>query len=140
MLRFFGCPYPIIKHPRGLLRTQNGIDQIKSDLLVLLLTNPGERCMLPEFGTPLRRLLFDPNDPLIAEQAREIIINSISMWEPRVVISEINVSIGSDEGLHEDDTKEEIDHILKIQILLFDPENINDIQELKLEVPLAGGN
>jgi phage baseplate assembly protein W len=48
-MNFLGAPYPIIKSPRGLLRTQSGINQIKSDLLVLLLTEPGERVMLPEF-------------------------------------------------------------------------------------------
>lgn len=58
--KFKGLPYPVIEHPLGLFRTQTGINTIKSDLLVLLLTNPGERVMLPEFGTPLKDLMFQP--------------------------------------------------------------------------------
>ena len=84
-MNFCGIPYPIEPHPMGFLRSQCGLDQIKSDLLVLLLTNPGERIMMPEFGTPLRTLMFEPNDSNLHMQARSMIIRAIDQWEPRVV-------------------------------------------------------
>lgn len=132
-MRFLGLPYPIIKHPRGLLRTQSGINQIKSDLLVLLLTNPGERVMLPSFGTPLNLLLFEPNDTIIVEQARQMIIDSISTWEPRVTIDQLEVTSGTSDSENSDDDK-----ALNIKIKFFDPENIQEVQELVLELPLGG--
>lgn len=135
-----GSPYPITKHPKGFFRTQTGIKQIKSDLLVLLLTNPGERVMLPEFGTPLRELLFEPNDTVSSERAREMIINSINTWEPRVIIESLDVGVLSENSRHPDDTLDQLDHVLSIRIVFYNPENINDLQELKLEIPLAGGN
>jgi|TARA_Y100000034_G_C6818537_1_gene368433 hypothetical protein len=139
-MEIFGTPYPIEKNPRGFLHSQRGVSQVKSDLLVLLLTNPGERVMLPEFGTPLRNLMFEPNDGQIESQAREMIINSIKLWEPRIVVSAIEVSSSIDEDdLHAQDTGTEKDHILSIKIMFFDPENIKQIQELKLNVPLDAG-
>ena len=60
--KFLGLQYPLVKTHRGILAQNTGVDQIKADLLQLLLTNPGERVMLPSYGTPLRELLFEQND------------------------------------------------------------------------------
>jgi phage baseplate assembly protein W len=135
--KFFGAPYPITRNPRGLLRTQNGVTQIKSDLLVLLLTNPGERVMLPGFGTPLRKLMFEQNDETVILMARQMIIDSIRTWEPRVTVQQLWVGFADDEDLNknEEGSKE---HILAIKIDFVDPENIKEVQNLTLEVPLAG--
>lgn len=136
-MEILGLPYPIQKDPRGFLHTQIGVSQVKSDILVLLLTNPGERIMLPEFGTPLRNLMFEPNDGQIEDKAREMIINSINLWEPRIVVDAIEVSSHINENdLNAQDTRTEKEHILSIKIMFFDPENIKQIQELKLNVPL----
>jgi phage baseplate assembly protein W len=138
MKKFLGAPYPIVRHARGLLRTQDGVDQIKSDLLQLLLTNPGERVMLPEFGTPLRELLFEPNTPALEEIAFEMISNSIKTWEPRIAVSAIEVSTNIDkDSLHPDDPRVDEEHIFFIRILFFDPQDIQNVQELKLELPLS---
>lgn len=139
--KFKGAPYPICSHPLGYLRTQTGLNTIKSDLLILLLTNYGERVMLPEFGTPLKELFFNPNDEEIIEQAREMIATSIQAWEPRVVVDQIDIKVGShndwEDSLNTDDPRQDVEHILGIRITLFDPENIQEVQELVLEVPLA---
>ena len=140
MVDFLGAPYPIVKTARGLLATQTGIEQVKADLLQLLLTNPGERVMLLGYGTPLRELIFEPNDAILASQAKEMIANSIATWEPRITVEQIEVLAEVDEAsLNIDDLSQDSrEHILMIRILFFDPENIGDLQELKLEVPLAG--
>ena len=136
-MNLYGAPYPIVKHPRGFLHTQSGIDQVKSDLIVLLLTNPGERPMLPEYGTPLKTLMFEPNDSIIIQQAKDMIAASIRMWEPRVTISDITITAGlPDDDLNPQDTLDEKEHILGIVISFFDPNKINEVQQLKLEVPL----
>jgi phage baseplate assembly protein W len=136
-MKFLGAPYPITRHPRGLFHTQDNITQIKSDLLVLLLTNPGERVMLPEYGTPLNKLMFDPNDTQIATQAREIITQSIKNWEPRIYVSNIEVTQDFEDSLHDLDTMDQKEHILFIRIKFADFDNIQEVQELKLEVPLS---
>jgi phage baseplate assembly protein W len=137
--RFLGCQYPLVKGPRGTLAQTNGVDQIKADLLQLLLTNPGERCMLPDYGTPLRSLLFDPNDLALEIAAKKMIADSITKFEPRVVVENIFVSSVADpDDLHPDDNLTERDHVLSIKIRFFDPENIEEVHELRLERPLGG--
>lgn len=133
-------PYPILKHPLGLLRTQGGINQIKSDLLALLLTEPGERVMLPSFGTPLKKFMFEPNDPTLAENVRNSIIDSIRTWEPRIQVTDIQVTNSASEikdSLSPYDNREEIGHILMIRIAFTDFNNIQEVQELKLQIPLG---
>jgi phage baseplate assembly protein W len=112
-------------------------------------------CMLPTFGTPLKTLFFEPNDIIVVNQAREMIVNAISTWEPRVAISDITVSTGTT-NLNSKDfstpnsptgvgmvgetypySQNDDDHCLSIQIKFFDPENIQSVQELVLEVPLS---
>lgn len=138
MRTFLGVPYPTIKDPRGFWHSQSGVNTIKSDLLQLLLTNPGERVMLPEFGTPLRTLLFEPNDPTLAEQARNMIINSIRRWEPRIAVQNIEVTTNIDEtSLNINDDNTQKDHVLFIRIVFVDPQNIKEVQQLTLQMPLA---
>ena len=96
--------------------------------------------MLPQYGTPLQKLIFEQNDSQLATQAREMIINSIRTWEPRITVEQIEVLQKADEGsLNPDDPKDDLDNILMIRILFFDPENMQEVEELKLELPLNGG-
>lgn len=139
-MEFLGAPYPILKNAGGLLHTQNGLDQIKSDLLCLLLTAPGERVMLPGFGTPLKNLIFEQNDEFTVQKTTQMIANAISAWEPRITVSQIDVRTGADESsLDPNDDNTETNNILSINIRFFDPENIKEVQELKLEIPGGAG-
>ena len=139
MNKFVGLQYPLLKTARGILAQKNGVDQIKADLLQLLLTNPGERVMLPDFGTPLKRLIFEPNDAGLESTAKQMISNSIKKWEPRVVVTNIVVTSKFDiNDLNNEDTGEEIGAILGIKIAFVDPENISEVEELVLELPVGG--
>lgn len=140
-MSFNGVPYPITKHPLGLLRTQTGIGQVKSDLLALLLTEPGERVMLPEFGTPLKQFFFEQNDSVIVERVRQVIANSIKNWEPRIAVTAIDVTNSESDmkqSLSPLDNGESVGHILMIRIRFTDFNDIRSVQELKLEIPLGG--
>ena len=136
---FKGIPYPITKTPRGFFYIQGGVDQIKSDMLVLLLTNPKERVMLPDFGTPLRKLLFEQNDVSIIAKAKQMIAKSLKMLEPSVAIENIYIQnkldVSSASVLEEDVNSE---RVLLIRITFFDRLEITKINELKLELPLGG--
>lgn len=132
-------PYPIIPDAKGLLHTQSGIDQIKADLLSLLLTNPGERVFMPTYGTPLRTLMFEQNDQELISAARGMIIQSITDWEPRITVDAIEVTNGLEQdSLDKHDDLTEQGAILSIRIAFFDPEDILDVQELVLQLPLSG--
>jgi len=139
MEKFIGLQYPLVKTARGLMAQNSNVAQIKADLLQLLLTNPGERVMLPEFGTPLRKLMFEPNDISLEIIAKQMIADSISKWEPRIVISNISVTSNfNPNNLNENDSRDQVDAILGISISFVDPENISQIESLKLQLPLEG--
>ena len=71
-------------------------DVVKQNLKNLVLTSPGERIMLPEFGAGIRRLLFEPITPTISSQAKEKISTQISKFMPFVEIEQILI-LTSDE-------------------------------------------
>lgn len=134
--KFLGLQYPLTRTPRGILAQKKNIDQIKADLLQLLLTNPGERVMMPLFGTPLRELFFNPNDELLVEEAKRMLAESLKVWEPRIVVTNIIITNGIDKNsLHPDDSLEDVGHILGIKIQFVDPSNITQVEELVLELP-----
>lgn len=137
--KFLGCQFPLVKGPRGILAQKSGVDQIKADLIQLLLTNPGERVMLPQFGVPLRRLQFQPNDPLLEMEAKRMIAEAIKLWEPRVQIANIVVTSEFDESYGDEaDFHDELGSILFIRIAFYDPQEISEIQELDLQVSVGG--
>ena len=139
LTKFVGLQYPLVKSPRGLMAQKRGIDQIKADILQLLLTHPGERVMIPEFGTPLRELVFDPNDATLALRAKQMIATAIERWEPRIEIANISASTRIPaEDLHFNDTGDESEAILHIKIDFLDPENIAQVESLVIERPLGG--
>jgi len=135
-----GLAYPITKHPLGLLYSAKNLEVLKADLMVLLLTNPGERVMLPAYGTPLRRFIFEPNDATASAEVEEIIAEAIRTWEPRVTVEAIEVTSNfPEDGLDPEDTLDQREHILGIKIKFFDPNNIAIVDELKLELPIEFG-
>lgn len=64
---------------------------IKSDLMHLLLTNKGERFYLPDFGTNLKKFIFNQNDTLTLNSVREEIDNSISKYLPNLKVTNLTV-------------------------------------------------
>lgn len=123
---FKGFPYPVTEHPQGYFHPITGVELFKADLLVLLLTNPGERVMHPEFGCDLRQIVFDPNDAATCDVARNLIIEAIRKWEPRLSITSIECEVVAD------------DNVLQISIEFRNPDNIAQIERLELEIPAGG--
>lgn len=133
-----GAPYPISKNSLGYLFSQEGIATLKSDLIQLLLTNPKERVMLPTYGTPLRKLLFSPNDQILIAETKRLIANSIEAWEPRVVISQIDITNGYNNSSQSASELNSNDHVLSINIKFFDPQRIDYVEELTIQLPTGG--
>ena len=67
-------------------------DHVKSEVIQLLLTNPGERPFLPSFGGGLRRLVFEGNSDITAAVAKSTITQVISHWlKTRVELTALEV-------------------------------------------------
>jgi phage baseplate assembly protein W len=134
MLKFSGIPYPITKTAQGYFPKQGDTRQIVSDVLQLLLTYPGERVMLPSFGTPLKALMFDVNDQTTAGKARQMIVASLKRWEPRIEVTQVTVTLGDEEDAK---VSPDSDKVMSIRIKFVDPENVTSVQTLDLQVPLS---
>ena len=59
---------------------------IKQAIVNLLMTNKGERLMNPNYGSDIRRYLFEPLDYGTAQQIIGNIEFTVSKWEPRIQI------------------------------------------------------
>ncbi len=80
---------------KGFRRT--GAELVKADLLYHIFTKKGERVMMPDFGTNLQDLVFEPNDPITRTQ----ILNEIQAvidQDPRVEL--IRSTLTFDEDSH----------------------------------------
>ena len=67
-------------------------DQIKSNLINLLLTEVGERVMNPNFGCELRRFLFEGITDFNTEELSASLRNSISVFVPEITVTTIEVA------------------------------------------------
>jgi len=77
-------------------KTYSTADQIKSNLINLLLTNKGERVFNPEFGTDLKKALFEASVEDTYSYVRELIITNTNFFIPEVEIVEIQLTPNED--------------------------------------------
>ena len=75
--------------------TQTIREQVKSNLINLLLTEQGERVNEPNFGVGLKKLLFEQNPNI--EILKERISNQIEFYIPTISLLDINVNFENDE-------------------------------------------
>jgi len=72
-------------------KTYSTKEQIKSNLINLLLTDKGERIMNPEFGADLRKSLFENINNDSTELLRIKIIDAINIFIPEVELGNIDI-------------------------------------------------
>jgi phage baseplate assembly protein W len=72
-------------------KTYSTQEQAKSDLINLLLTDKGERVFNPEFGTDLKRVLFEGITEDIVPLIQNLITTNVSIFVPDVIVSDIIV-------------------------------------------------
>jgi phage baseplate assembly protein W len=89
-----GISFPMRLGPDGRVAVSSGPDNIREMIRVILLTEPGERLQLPEFGGGAGRFLFEPNTVGTRRRVQERIEESLRRWEPRIALQ--NVSVDED--------------------------------------------
>jgi phage baseplate assembly protein W len=80
------------------------LTQVRSNIINLLNTHPGERRMQPTFGSRLWTLNFEQNLDFAAEAAKRIVAEDIAAWVPGVTVTDIDVSLlKSDKSINDRD-------------------------------------
>ena len=86
-----GISWPPRVDGDGRLLLSADADNVREAIQVILLTEPGERVRLPEFGAGLRRFLFEPNIPATHIAIARAIDLSLKRWEPRIRVAQVEV-------------------------------------------------
>jgi phage baseplate assembly protein W len=67
-------------------------EHVRDELLQLLLTSPGERLFLPEFGGGVHRLVFEPASEALRGVTKARITNALSRWlGQRLTVEQLDV-------------------------------------------------
>jgi|TARA_R100000482_G_C5119735_1_gene145030 hypothetical protein len=90
--RILGVAFPVVEGLGGFFTRSEGAETIMSSLKQLLLTNKGERVMRAEFGTNLRKAVFEPFDNELKMSLERDITRAISEYEPRIDLNNLIVS------------------------------------------------
>lgn len=69
-------------------------DHVRQSILILLATRPGERVMRPDYGCPIDRLIFSPNDATTAGLAIHYVRQALLRFEPRIDIVQLDAGPG----------------------------------------------
>jgi phage baseplate assembly protein W len=90
----YGINFPFKDSRRGdfLELTQLESQQVKSDLIHLLLTRKGSRYYLPEFGTRLYEFLFEPFDGLTFDAIQSDIRDAVQNFMPNLLLNQITIT------------------------------------------------
>ena len=107
--RLFGrsIAFPPRLGPNGHWAWSEGAGNIRESIQVILLTEPGERLMLPAFGGGLRRFLFEPNNAATHRLIRERVEEALRLWEPRITVQSVRVEADT-QGLNGGDPQQAI--------------------------------
>ena len=88
-----GLAFPMRLEGVGGYASQNeNIGALRDGVLQLILTTRGARVMRPDYGTDLRKSVFDPLDATILQSLRNQITSTISKYEPRVIVKKLTLT------------------------------------------------
>ncbi|HXR34871.1 MAG TPA: GPW/gp25 family protein [Candidatus Binataceae bacterium] len=75
----YAFPFRIdsVSQQAALTNYETHVDQM---IRQVLLTSPGERVDLPDFGCGLRRILFSPNSDAMAATTQVLVLQALNKW------------------------------------------------------------
>ncbi len=94
-----GIKFPYQINALGGTGTSAALEHINESIRQILGTNPGERIMLPDFGSRLNELIFEPNDDIFKSLIKTYVTDAIAVWEKRVKLTSIEILDQPDQHL-----------------------------------------
>jgi phage baseplate assembly protein W len=75
-------------------------DAIKNSLENIISTIQGSRRMLPTFAMDIHKLLFEPIDEITADLIGNRLVESIEVWDDRVLIDGLEIEPKYDDNMY----------------------------------------
>lgn len=96
--KVYGLAFPIGKYPgrKNHFIKESDYALIRSNIRQILLTAPGDRVMLPQFGCNLRQFLFAPLDDVLFDQVKNQILTSLSLYAPYLKVLTLKIHNNED--------------------------------------------
>ncbi len=114
-------PVSVSKAENGLSLTRNLAENTKQNIKNVILTSPGERVMIPDFGVGIRRFLFENDTPEASAELRSRIVTQLATYMPSVVVKELEVFT--------------VEQVLNIKLVYFISGILsNDVLDLSLDL------
>lgn len=88
----WGFPFKISKD-NGRVETSQERENIRQSVKIILMTEPGERMVRPEFGTRLHQFLFENMDSRTEEMICREVRQSLRRWEKRIQVTKVETDI-----------------------------------------------
>lgn len=113
----YGIDFPFRDSPKGdfLRMTESPENEVRANLIHLLLTRKGSRYYLPDFGTRLYEYIFDQNDMMTYEIIEDEIREGVRKYIPNLDINSINiVSAEEDPETFTSISEEEDDRLFRV--------------------------
>ncbi len=92
-----GIAFPPRVGEDGRVTWSAGPQNIRENIRIVLLTEPGERLMLPRFGGGLQKFLFEPNTVSTHRVIKEHVTRALERWEPRIKLKSVTVEPDSED-------------------------------------------
>ena len=94
----YGLSFPLGSKNGNYFAKSSNVEKIKHSIKQLLLTDKGERLMLPNFGCNLKKYLFQPLDEDTFSNIKQDIVTSFSNYISGATLRKISVVPYSDIG------------------------------------------
>lgn len=90
----YGVNFPFRDSPLGFYFSLSELtdEEIRSNLLHLILTRKGSRYFLPDFGTRIYEFIFDPMDGETFDGIKSDIQQQVEKYIPNLIINNISVT------------------------------------------------
>lgn len=89
----YGVFFPFRDSLQGdyLRLTQSSNEEIRADLLHLILTRKGSRYYLPDFGTRIYEFIFEPMDGPTFDAIKADVIQAVDRYIPNLQINDVSI-------------------------------------------------
>jgi len=89
----YGVFFPFRDSLQGdyLRLTQSSNEEVRADLLHLILTRKGSRYYLPDFGTRIYEFIFEPMDGPTFDAIKADVIQAVDRYIPNLQINDVSI-------------------------------------------------